>query len=337
MKAAVVIMQYDYGIKERGYSYEYINVYLPLCRVLGENNVKLFDYYSEYRNSGKAAMNRKLEEFVAAEHPDIVVFCLFEEEFSPDTLTRIRDKTKTAAYFIDDPWRRDYAEYWRPFFHYSTTPDYYTYMNYLSAGKKNIIYSPFGFNSDIYKKSDVPKKYDVTFVGGYSPFRRWVLARLKKEGINAAVFGRGWGSEWVSQEKMVQIFNESRINLNLSNSISFDYRFLISSLGSFKDLKQLYLLKKNKEQLKGRHYEINGCGGFQLSYYVPGLNLAYEIDREIAVYEDIDSLAAEIIFFLNNGDLRNRIADAGYERSLKDHTAEGYMKKLIEQIVLPNG
>jgi spore maturation protein CgeB len=132
---------------------------------------------------------------------------------------------------------------------------------------------------------------------------------------------------------MVRIFNESRINLNLSNSISWDIRFLLKALPSPKSVKQLLVLRKNKEQLKGRHYEINGCGGFQLSYFVPGLNLAYEIDKEIAVYEDISSLPDEIEFFLNNEGMRESIAQAGYIRSLKDHTAEGYIRKLVEQIV----
>lgn len=332
MKAAVVIMQYDYGVKARGYSYEYINVYLPLCNVLGNDNVVLFDFFAEHKQAGREVMNRKLEEFITAENPDIALFCLFEEEFDTEILTRIKDKTKTIAYFFDDPWRREYAERWRAYFHFSTTPDYYTHLSYLSQGKKNIFYSPFGFNSSIYKKMDLPRQYDVTFIGGYSPYRRWIVELLKKEGIDVHAFGRGWSSEWISQEDMVRIFNQSRINLNLSNSISYDYRFLISSLGSFNDLKQLYLLKKDKEQLKGRHYEINGCGGFQMSYFVPGLNLVYEIDKEIAVYEDIASLPGEIKFFLENEDVRNSIAEAGYRRSVKDHTAEGYIKKLIEQV-----
>jgi spore maturation protein CgeB len=333
MKAAAVMMQYDYGVKSRGHSYEYINVYLPLCKVLGTENVVLFDFFSEYREKGKQVMNRDLEEFMLSEKPDIAIFCLFTEELDENTLLRIKESVKTTAYFFDDPWRKKYADYWRKYFHYSTTPDYYAWQKYLSEGKENIVYSPFGFNEDIYRKMDLEKKYDVTFVGGFSPYRKWVIDSLKKKGINVEVFGRDWNSSWITQEDMVRIFNESRINLNLSNSISYDLRFLLKAVPSPKSLKQLLVLRKNKEQLKGRHYEINGCGGFQLSYFIPGLNLSYEIDKEIAVYEDIDNLPEEIKFFLSNNELRNKIADAGYMRSVKDHTAEEYISKLIEQIV----
>ena len=67
--------------------------------------------------------------------------------------------------------------------------------------------------------------------------------------------------------------------------------------------------RKNKELVKGRHYEINGCGGFQISYFVPGLNFAFEIDKEIAVFENERNLADQIFFFLMNEDLRLEIAE----------------------------
>jgi spore maturation protein CgeB len=104
-------------------------------------------------------------------------------------------------------------------------------------------------------------------------------------------------------------------------------------LPSFKNIKQLLLLKKNKEQVKGRHFEINACGGFQLSYFIPGLNQIYEIDKEIAVYEDVRQLSGEIKFFLNNDELRNSIANRGYEHSQREHTAQLYLKNLVEQVL----
>jgi spore maturation protein CgeB len=198
-------------------------------------------------------------------------------------------------------------------------------------GFRNVIYSPFGFNPAIYKKLDLEKKYDVSFVGGYSPLRKYIFHLLEKEGINVNVFGRGWGKRgtWISQEEMVKVFNQSKINLNLSNAIYNDVRFLFWSSFSLKNIKQLILLRKHKEQVKGRHYEINACGGFQLSYFVPGLNMVYEIDKEIAVYEDLKFIPEEIKFFLTNEELRNSIAENGYKRSIKDHSAQGYMKNLI--------
>jgi spore maturation protein CgeB len=208
------------------------------------------------------------------------------------------------------------------------------FQKYKYEGFENVIYSPFGFNSNIYKKLDLVKKYDVSFVGNYSASREWIFKTLSKEGIKVNVFGRSWGSDqkWLSHQQMIEVFNQSKINLNLSNAVNKDFGFLMRAMKSPKALKQLLLLKKHKEQVKGRHYEINGCGGFQLSYFVPGLNLVYEIDKEIAVFEDISNLGDEIKFFLQNDELRKKIADSGYLRSINDHKAQGYLKKLIEHV-----
>ncbi len=333
-KALVAILKYDYGVKSRGYSYEYNNIYLPICSVLGQSNVILFDFYSEFKSFGKNGMNKKLKEIIIAEKPDFALFALFENEFDEDTISSLRNYTKTISYFIDDPWRVEFAKHWRKFFNYFSTPDYYTYQKYLFDDITNVIYSPFGFNPDIYKKLDLEKCYDVSFVGNYSPFRRWIIDSLGKKGINVNVFGRNWGKygKWVSQDEVVRIFNQSKINLNLSNAAYYDLKFLLHSVLSIKDWKELLLLKKNKEQVKGRHYEINACGGFQLSYFVPGLNMIYEIDKEIVVFESVNHLADEIEFFLKNDSLRNSIAEAGYKRSITEHSSVQYLKNLIQKV-----
>lgn len=334
-KVFIAVLKYDYGVKARGYSYEYYNIYLPVCDLFGEENVFLFDFYSEYKSAGKRGMNNKLKEIIESEKPDIALFSLFENEFDEGTVSSLRDKTKTVSYFIDDPWRIEFARHWRKYFHYFSTPDYYTYRKYLLENISNVIYAPFGFNPKIYKKIEGGYKYDVSFVGNYSPYRKWIVDYLERNGIHVSVFGRNWGKygSWVSQEEVVNIFNQSRINLNVSNAVSYDLSFLAHSFFSVRDWKELLLLKKNKEQVKGRHYEINGCGGFQLSYFVPGLNLVYEIEKEIAVYENVRNLPEEINFFLNNEELRNEIAQNGYLRSRNDHKADKYLGTLINKVL----
>jgi len=335
MKILTVMMKHDYGVEQRGYSYEYFNVHLPLCDVAGENNVILFDFFAEFNQNGKVKMNGKLKDLIKIEKPDISIFCLFRDEFDESVLDDIRSYTKTVAYFFDDPWRQDFVRHWIKHFNYFTTSDYYSLMNYYSEGIDNVIHCPFGFNENIYKKFDVNKKYDISFVGGQNGYRGWLINLLKQNGISVNVFGRGWGNNvrWLSQDEMVMIFNQSKINLNLSNNFSKDYRFLLYSLSKPREFIRVTRTKKYKEMVKGRHFEINACGGFQLSFFAPALNLVYEIDKEIAVYEDISSIAEHIKFFLKNETIRNEIALKGYKRSLNDHSAQRYLKNLINTVV----
>lgn len=339
MKAVIVLIQYDYGKKERGFSYEYYNVFLPFVNVLGKENVSLFDFYSEYKLKGRQAMNKNLLDLIKAEKPDVTVFCLFENEFDEKIINELRTYTKTIAYFFDDPWRQKYVRHWIKHFDYFTSPDYYTYKQYGLDGINNAIYSPFGFNSRVYLKKDIPVKYDVSFVGGYNPLRKWIINLLRKNDIKVNIFGRNWGNriQFVSQDEIVNIFNQSKVNLNLSNGISHDLNYLLWSFSSLKAMRYNLTNKKNMEQVKGRHYEINACGGFQLSYFVPGLNFVYKIDKEIAVYDEIRNLPHLIKFFLRNDELRTEIANSGYERSLKEHKSEVYIKNILNKVFSKSG
>ncbi len=335
MKIFVALLKYDYGIIKNGLSYEYYNVYLPLCDAFGVDNVVLFDYLTEVKQKGKAGMNKILKEIITSEKPDISIFCLFTDEFDEATLSSLRRTTKTIVYFFDDPWRQQFARHWIDHFDYFTTSDFYMFKKYKLEGFRNVIYSPFGFNKNIYKKLDLPIKYEISFVGGYSPLRKWIMKRLEKEKLKVKIFGNGWGGDIkrAAQEEMVEIFNQSKINLNLSNAVYKDLYFLIWSIKSLKNIKQLLLLEKAKEQVKGRHYEINACGGFQLSYFIPGLNLVYELDKEIAVYDSVDNISELTKYFLSDEDTRKSIAEKGYERSQRDHTAQNYLKNMVHQAI----
>jgi len=334
MKILALLMQHDYGIKERGFSYEYLNIFLPLCDVYGKENIFLYDYFSDYKSKGKKFCNNRILEIVNEIKPDLSVFCLFKNEIEFETVDKLRKISPAFCYFIDDPWRVKFARQWIKHFDFFSTPDFFMHQTYIAEGFTNALYSPFGFNSSIYKKKDLKKIYDVTFVGGFSPYRKWVINLLQKEGIKINVFGRGWSSDnnWISQEQMIDIFNQSKINLNLSNAVFYDLKFLFYSFSSPYSIAKILRLKKFREQIKGRHYEINGCGGFQLSYYVQGLNLAYEIEKEIAVFDNVYNLPETINFYLKNDKLREQIAENGFQKSLKEHTAQSYLKNLVEQI-----
>lgn len=328
-------MEHDYGVASRGASYEYTNIFLPTKKIAGEQNTFHFDFFAEFKKSGKDEMNKKLLAYAEEIKPDICHFCLYTDEILESTIQKLNTFTVTSAYFFDDPWRQKFVRHWIKYFTFFSTPDYYMYRQYQSEKIQNVIYSPFGFNEDIYIKKDLPEKYEVSFVGGYSSYRQWIVDILRKAGLDVHVFGRGWKGDqrWISTDDMVNIFNSSAVNLNLSNGISYNMFHLLHSLTSPRALKQILLNRKIKEQVKGRHYEINGCGGFQLSYFVPGLNLVYSIDKEIAVFEDPLLLAEQIKFFLRNPDFRKEIAQNGVNRSRQEHTASAYLSSLYNQIM----
>lgn len=322
-------MLHSYGDPKREYSYEYFNFYQSLKQIGHE--VELFDYMGEIQSLGKEGMNQKLLARVKEWQPTITLFSLYTDQFEPAVVERLREHTKTLCFFHDDTWRVEYSRYWARYFDFFTTPDVYGEMKYREIGLPNAIYFPFGCNDQIFRKLDVPKKYDVSFVGGRHPYREWLIERLRKAGFSVEVAGYRWPKGEIDQEGMVRLFNESRINLNLSNSASWDVRYLASSSRAF--INRLRS-KKNIEQMKARMFEVSGCGAFQLSYFVEGLANCYDIEREIGVFADADDLIEKVRFYLAHTELRESIAAAGYERTLNEHTFSRRFNEVFQRMGL---
>jgi spore maturation protein CgeB len=307
-------MEYDYGEPTRGRSYEYFNFYDSLT---ANHEVVLFDYMQNLKQHGKKEMNRLLVQQAREQSFDVAIFSPYTDQLDPSAVQDVRAYTRTLCFFHDDNWRQDFVRFWAPQFDYFTSSDYSCHVKYEKLDLPNVIHFPFGANDRLYKPVSAEKKYDVSFVGGWNPTREWLIARLKNAGINVHVAGFGWPGGIVAHEDMVRIFSQSRINLNLTNSRCWDIRML-----AFRPINGLRQLRSPKsiEQIKARHFEINACGSFQLSYYVEGIERAYLIGDEIAVYADPDDLITKVYYYLEHADLRENIAQAGYNRTLNEHT-----------------
>lgn len=329
MKILLVCMLHAYGNPKREYSYEYFNFYQSL-KQLG-HEVELFDYMGEMQALGKEGMNQKLLARVQEWQPTVTLFSLYTDQFEPSVVEQLRKHTKTLCFFHDDTWRVEYSRYWARHFDYFTTPDVYGELKYREIGLPNAIHFPFGCNEQIFRKLNVARKFDVSFVGGWHPYREWLIKRIMQAGVNVEVAGYGWPAGEIDQQEMVRIFNESHINLNLSNSASWDARYLASSPRA---LINRLRSKKNIEQLKARHFEINGCGAFQLTYYVEGLERCYDINRELGVYTDPDDLMEKVKFYLAHEELREAIAESGFKRTLEEHTFSRRFQMVFQRMGL---
>lgn len=331
MKILLVCMQYDYGEPARGYSYEYYNFFLSL-QALG-HNVTLFDYMGELKTLGKEGMNQRLLALASETRPDLAMFSLYTDQFEVETVEQLRQYTRTLCFFHDDTWRVEFSQFWARHFDYFTTPDVYGIRKYAALGLPTAIHFPFGCNENLYRKIEGEKKYDVSFVGAWHPYREWLIKRLQKADVSVYAVGYRWPVGIVEHAEMVAIFNQSRININMSNSASWDARYLASSPRA---LLNRIRSSKSVEQLKARHFEINGCGAFQLSYYVEGLERYYAIGDEIGVYLDPDDLLNKVKYYLANPSEREAVAAAGYQRTLEAHTFKSRFEQVFARMGLAN-
>lgn len=241
----IVAMKYDYGIKERGYSYEWNHFYRSLQGAF--KDTLLFDFMDMSEKLGQHGMQQKLLEEIKQKKPDITIFSLFTDQFQSEFISDLRKHTKTFCFFHDDTWRGDYVKYWAPHFDAFTTSDPDGIEKYNRLGLKHACFFPFGVNENLFcRPNNVTKDIDVSFVGGWHPYRQWLLNKLKKAGVNVYVAGHCWPNSMLSTEEMIDVFQRSKISINISNSISYSIAYLLSSPRAI-----LNTLRspKNKEQL----------------------------------------------------------------------------------------
>ncbi len=200
---------------------------------------------------------------------------------------------------------------------------------------EKVMYLPWGYNPRTrYRLPDIPKSYDVVFIGKYkvsdtishAPVedgaqRDQVLTHLaetcEQNGWIFRIFGYGWEKHPIlhryfggtpSDDEMVLIFNKARIVFNPAWSSDGD---------------------PNAVQTKLRHFEVPGCGAFQLTNENPELAELYAPGKEVVFYRTNEELIATVDKFLSDDAARDAVAHAGHARSLREHTLDHRVKSLF--------
>lgn len=328
MKILYVDFRYDYGKEERGINQIGEIGFRQSFAKLG-HEVDAF-YYDKYL-SNIELLQKDLLDYAAQSNPDLIFFCLYTDQFYFETLDELQKRYKTINWFGDDQWRfQNFTAKYAQHFTYSITTDDFAVEKYNDIGVKNVFLSQWAaVNTEIPPDEKSDYLYDISFVGGAAPTRKWIVSEFKKAGFEVQTFGNGWPSGPVSLDKMQETFRRSKINLNLSNSINFDLRFLCHNPKNF-----LYALRgqKNVSQMKARNFEIPYFGGFQLTEYLPSLENYFQIGQEIACYSNVDEAIQLAKFYLKNDSKREEIKNKSIRRARTEHTYQHRLEKILSQI-----
>src|SRR5579859_1599494 len=185
------------------------------------NDILYFDLGTLTRSLGRAAMNKRLREVVRAERPDLLFTVLFRDELDRRSVRDISlsGETLTFNWFCDDHWRfENFSSIWAPCFNWVATTAQSAIPKYKLLGYDHAIKTQWACNPFTYRPLGLPLTYDATFVGLPHGDRRYVLERVRNAGIDLKVWGAGWPAGRLSQSAMIEVFNRSRVNLNLSNA-----------------------------------------------------------------------------------------------------------------------
>jgi spore maturation protein CgeB len=328
MKILYVDLEFDYGEPSRGINTIGQLGFKSSFEQLGHEVIPF--YYDNYLKNDLNKMQKDLCQKADEVAPDLIFFMLFRDQFTIETLSYLKSKFKTANWFGDDTWRfESFSSKFAPFFTYPITTDKFSLTKYYALGLKNVIRSQWAAIDDKRPIASVNYKYDVSFVGGHNRYRNWFVKKLQKNGVSVACFGHGWPNGSLSNDSMVELFRVSKINLNLSNSASFDLRYLLTHPKNFAHTLHT---TKHASQIKARNFEINYYGGFQLADYVPGLEEYYDIGKELACYSNPEEATMLIKYYLENEDEREVIRDSGMLKARASYTYSSQLKKVLDLI-----
>jgi len=365
MRILYVAMKYDYGRPQQGLSFEHYNFYHSLLHM--GHDIVYFDFMTLLQQHGRNWMNERLIEVARAEKPDVIFTVLFADELDQRVIRTLTEDVgiPTVNWFCDDHWRFDnYSRMWAPCFKWVVTTAQSALSKYAAMGYRNVIKSQWACNPFLYRRMDIPLTYDVTFIGQPYNDRRNIIQRLRQSGINASAWGTGWESGRVSQEDMIRIFNQSRINLNLTTAYgssssggvprpSTTDNSLRRVLRRFPLMRMLKLPVEGQassgdetvsgdgnagngrvEQIKGRNFEVPGCGGFLLTGEADTLPEYFVEGEELVCFRGMDDLINKVRYYLKHEDERAAVAKAGYQRTMREHTYVHRFRHIFERMGL---
>lgn len=296
-----------------------LNKQLHNLRLLPKSKALFFDHPLSHKNYRSAALAEK----ISSSNPDVVLIVrgiAFNNEVLP------RAKT-LFGWWVEKEERTSEALRELKLF------DWYFFLAESSveqakaSGFNNVSYQSHVVNP--YRFYEIPgaaKKYDVCFVGNWSPHRQKYIDAALKVTSNVVIYGRKWRrnnmanakvlrsvkGNWIDGEALNSLYNESRIVLNVTN--------WGAGVG------------RERSGMNMRVFEVPASGAFLLTdesremgdYLIPGVHIGVFDESDLPDFEK------KLKHYLDNPEEREVIAREGCSHVRQKYTYEHAVDKFID-------
>lgn len=135
---------------------------------------------------------RQIKEANAQKHIDVFFSYFCDACVLPEAIDEIRSMgIKTVNWYCNASYQLHLVKEISPHYDWCLVPEKFRIKDYIEMGARPI-YCQEAANHNIYKPYDLPKEFDVTFVGQAYGERPLYIKYLLDQGINVRVWGYGW-------------------------------------------------------------------------------------------------------------------------------------------------
>jgi len=254
---------------------------------------------------GNHEMNNFLLESVKNGNFDLVFFCK-ADTVNYGLINKINKYAKTWYYFMDPLKILNEIEAYK----------YAKLCNWSSASGSNLneLFKKYGANSffvtqglnpNVFKKNNkvMSKKIGVIFVGTATSKRKNAIKFLEKNNIEVLSFGNGWKNPPIYLDELVDNYQKSKIILNFT---------------------------REKVGFSIRNFQVLGTGSFLLSEYCLDLEKLFKKGEHLDWFKSDNELVYLINYYLENDEIREKIAFEGNKYARENFSWEKVMKKIIK-------
>lgn len=167
-------------------------------------------------------------------------------------------------------------------------------------GVANPIWLPHAVEPQAYPKFDLlSKRYDVCFVGHVNSKNR--------EDFLDRMFGEFPNFYYGQQlfEAAARKYAETKVVLNISMA----------------------------DDLIMRVFEVMATGSFLLTNWVPTIEELFEDGKHLVLYKSLDEAVDKAKYYIKHDSEREKIAQAGYEHVIKNHTIQKRVDVILEEFL----
>jgi hypothetical protein len=185
---------------------------------------------------------------------------------------------------------------------------------YYSWGCKNVFFRPHGlYNNQVFKPNikvkDITNNRDIEvslFCERKSGYRELRLSYLEKNLDNLYARGKGWPLGWVSDQEMLEIYSRTKIGLNIHNSTG---------------------------PINIRTFALPANGIMQICDNKFFLGEIFTLNKEVVGFNQIEEVPELVKYYLKHDSLREKIALAGWKRTMKDYNEKTVWNNQMKQIM----